>query len=801
MIPLYRTSILIFLLFFLCKNIVADEPGADKYTISGYLKDQESGEALIAANVFVEELKTGTASNLYGFYSLNLPSGTYTITFSYLGYATQSRKVELKKNTILNMELARKSQVLSEVTIQAEKGNYQVTKSEMSAISMEIENIRKMPALMGEVDVVKAIQLLPGVQAAAEGTSGFSVRGGGIDQNLVLLDEATVYNPSHLMGFFSVFNNDAVKDVKLYKGDIPASYGGRLSSVLDVRMKDGNMKKFSATGGIGTISSRLTLEGPLKKDRTSFIVSGRRTYADIFIPLSGNEDLEGVRLYFYDFNAKLNHNFSDKDRVFLSYYRGRDVFASQEIKMYFDNETFSVRWNHLYGSKLFSNFTGIYNKYNYYLGVPEGEANSFDWNSQCRDYALKLDYNYFLNPNNSLRFGVSTIYHRFDPGTAKGSGDLSFFDEYVIEQNNSLEHGLYVSNEQKFGARIRLKYGFRYSLFQNIGKAMLYDFDRSNPDEYVVTDTHYYSGGHIFHAYDGWEPRLGINFIINDLSSVKASYSRNLQYIHLAKNSTAGTPFDLWFSSSPNIKPQLSDQVAIGYFRNFLNNKIESSVEVYYKNIDNAIDFKDHAELLLNREIEGEFRVGKGWSYGMEFLLKLHDMKLGTGTVNGWISYTLARAWRKIPEINKGKCFLSPYDKPHDISIILNYAFSERAVFSMNWVYSSGAPVTFPVGRAEIGGNIIPVYSDRNDYRMPDYHRLDLALTLKNKNKKNKKWTGEWVFAMYNAYYRKNAWAINFFQDAYDPDNPDKIVDPNKTYAEKIYLFGIVPSITYNFQF
>ena len=770
-------SIQVFALHNDVENLVA------KPTISGVVKDKQTGEDLVGATIYIQELSTGTVTNIYGFYSISIAAGNYTLDISFVGYEKITKKLTLETNTTINVELNSLERTLATVEIKGRNVDENITSTEMSTVKMDIKTIRQIPAFMGEVDIIKAIQLLPGVQAASEGSSGFSVRGGNPDQNLILLDEAVVYNASHLMGFFSVFNNDAIKDVKLYKGDIPASQGGRLSSLVDIRMKEGNLKKFSGTGGIGTISSRLTFEGPLQKDRTSFIVSGRRTYADIFLALSSNEEMRDNTLYFYDLNTKLNHKINDDNRLFISSYYGKDVFKNNDFNMGWGNTTFSLRWNHLFSKQLFSNFTFTYSNYDYHLGVPEGEANSFIWQSLLRDFAIKGDFTYYLNPENTLKFGVHTLYHRINPGSAKGIGDETFFNEYQVPTSNSLEHALYASNEQKVGALLTLKYGIRYSLFRNVGTSTIFNFD----ENFEKIDSTLYKRGDIFNSYSGLEPRIGANYVINERTSLKGSYSRTIQYIHLASNSTAGSPLDVWFPSSPNVKPQESDQVALGIFKNFRNNLIETSVEAYYKKINNAIDFKDHAYLLLNKELEGELRFGEAEAFGLEFLVRLLNKKM-----NGWVSYTLSRSERTFPDINDGNTYVSPYDKTHDVTIVLNYNLSKRLAFGATWVYITGSPVTFPTGRFEYGNLINPVYSDRNAYRMPDYHRLDLSITLKGKEKPNKKWFSEWNLSVYNAYNRKNAWVINFEQEEFDP---------SITYAEMTYLFSIIPAITYNFHF
>ncbi len=781
-----KTIFILLLIHLLNSSLYAVNPieGAEKKLIvSGSIKDADNGEQLLGATVYIKELKTGTASNMYGFYSVSLQQGNYTLVYSYIGYQSVEKSIHLKANTTLNIELLPIQNTLKEVVITEKRSNENITKNEMSAIKMDAKTIRQIPAFMGEVDIIKAMQLLPGVQTTSEGSSGFSVRGGSPDQNLILIDEATVYNASHLLGFFSVFNNDAIKDVKIYKGDIPMNYGGRLSSVLDVRMNDGNQKHFEGSGGIGSISSRLTLEGPLIKEKTSFLLSGRRTYFDLFLPLSPDEKIRNNTLYFYDFNAKISHTINENNRIYASGYFGRDVFINNFSKLTSGNQTFTFRWNHLFSKKLFSNLMFVYSKYDYYLGTPDGEAYSFDWKSRMRDYGFKNDFTLYASPNNTVRFGISSIYHIFEPGSAKGTGSQSFFNEFAVPSSYALENGLYLGNDQKINNKLNLKYGLRLSMFNNVGPATIYNFDKN----FKSLDSSVYQSGDFYKTYAGLEPRFGISYTLNEKSSLKASYAGTYQYIQLAQNSTSGTPLDVWFPASPNVKPQRSDQFAIGYFRNFLDNFLETSVEVYYKKMYNSIDFKDHAELLLNEKIEGELRFGESQSKGLEILVKIPE-----GRFNGWISYTLSKTDRNFADINNGKTYLAYYDKPHNISLVMNYEFTKRTSLSATWIYYTGAPVTFPTGRAEIGGRIVPIYSDRNAYRMPDYHRLDLSLTLKGKQKPNRKWNSEWNFSIYNAYGRKNAWTINFVQDK---DNPQI------TYAEKTYLFSIIPAITYNFKF
>ena len=782
----FLLKIILFLAFMLGtgKSNLVKADGSDpsgRFTISGYIKDAENGETLIGATVYISSLKNGTVSNLYGFYSFSLKPGVYQIQFSYLGYETQEFSINLMANQTINIELTPEKKKIEEVVIKADRPEMNVKKTEMSVAKMDMKTIRQIPAFMGEVDLIKAIQLLPGVISTSEGTSSFSVRGGSADQNLILLDESTVYNASHLMGFFSVFNNDAIKDIKLYKGDIPAAYGGRLSSLLEVNMKDGNSKKFSGTGGIGLISSRLTLEGPIFNENTSFIASGRRTYADLFLPLSSNEDLKDNKLHFYDLNLKINHRFNENNRLFLSGYFGNDLFKNEFAYMSFGNGTLTMRWNHLYSQKMFSNVSLIYSKYNYALGMSSGSTD-FTWKYFMQDMGVKADFTYYPTPSYTVKYGIQSVYHSLDPGTFSTSGENDSLG-LAIPSNYSLEHAAYLAFEQDITPRFTIKYGIRYSLFQNMGKGTVYNLN----SEYQVMDSTVYESGKIFNHYGYFEPRVGFKYELNNLTSIKGSYSRTRQYMQMATNSTAGTPLDLWFTSSPNVKPQLSDMVALGLFRNLFDQKLETSVEVYYKEMQNTIDFKDNAVLYGNPRLEAELRFGRAKSYGVETMVQFPSTRL-----NGWVSYTYSHTERKIKEINDGKPYLAPYDKPHTVNVVMSYELTKKVSLGATWVYATGAPLTVPTGRMEVGNVILPIYSEKNSYRMPDYHRLDLSLTLKGKQRPGKLWQGEWNFSVYNAYMRKNAWIIKFLQDQ---------KDPNRTYAEKVYLFSMIPSITYNFKF
>lgn len=773
---------LLYLSFFLlfCPELPAQNK---RFAISGNITDSATGEDLIGATVYVEELKTGTAANAYGFYSISLPEGKYRLVFSFVGFQHNTQVIDLKQDVKLNIRLEPAASELGEVVVSAEARNVNVTKAEMSVERISMKTLKRIPALMGEVDVIKAIQLLPGVQSAAEGSSGFSVRGGSHDQNLIILDEATVYNASHLMGFFSVFNNDAIKDVKLYKGDIPASFGGRLSSLLDVRTRDGNNQRFSATGGIGTISSRLTLEGPLFSDKLSYLVSARRTYADVFLAFANDPDLKKSSLYFYDMNVKVNYRINDNNRLFLAAYLGRDKFANSFAGMNFGNQTVTLRWNHLFSSRLFSNFTVIGSFYDYYLETELSEQVSMNWKSKLQDFGFKADFSYHLNPNNQIKFGYHLTHHGFMPGEGGGVGEKSIVAQFSEPKEFALEHAWFVANENRIGEKFTVKYGLRYTLFQNISNGrQVYTLEN-----YAVKDSATYARGTIYHSYGRWEPRLGLVYEINGANSVKASYSRTAQFIQLASNSSAGSPLDVWFQSTPSVKPQMCNQFAAGYFRNFSDNMFETSIELYYKDMKDVIDFKDHASLIGNEDLERELRFGTGKAYGLELMIRKNE-----GRLNGWVSYTLSRARRTISEINDGKEYRSPYDKPNNISIVLNYELSRQWVVSANWVFASGTPVTYPTGRYEIEGKYVPIYSSRNEYRYPAYHRLDLSATWSFKGNVRRRFKSELNFSLYNAYGRHNPWTIMFRQEK---DNP------NKTYAEMVYLFSFVPSVTYNFTF
>lgn len=766
-------------MYFPIADVFGNRSFQKKVTVSGYVKDRETGEMLVGATIVIKGTGKGTVTNVYGYFSIEIEGENQILQFGFLGYKNLEK--EVGESSVITVELEPITQELGEVKIKGE-GNVHSSRYPLIGLEkMESSSIRTIPVLMGETDPMKAIQMLPGVSATSEGSSNFTVRGGNPDQNLLLMDEAIVYNAGHLLGFFSVFNNDAVKSIDLYKGDFPASEGGRLSSVLDVHTKEGNMKKIKGSAGIGLISSRLNLEGPVVKDKSSFFVSGRRSYLDLFLPLAPDEEIHDNKLYFYDANLKFNWIVNEKNRIFLSSYIGRDVFSDKLAQLDYGNTTFTFRWNHVFSPSLFANFTLVRSRYDYFLGTTENDIDDLEWVSQFNDYMLGADFSWYINPSQTFRFGNRTIYHRIDPGDVSAMDENSLIQSIKLPRNNSLEHGIYISHTSEVVPWLVLRLGLRYSLFQNIGKGKLFKFD----DSYNVVDTIYYSSGEIFNEYHGLEPRAGVSILFSSRWSAKLSYSRTRQYIQLASNSTSSTPLDVWFPSSPNVKPQVADQVSLGLFHSSRNRVFENSVEFFNKWMENTIDFKDHPDLILNETIESEVRQGKAWARGFEIMSRWNTIRF-----NGWVGYTFLKSERVAPDINQGRPYLSHYDHTHDLSAFMNYRISSRVSVSGNWVYYTGAPVTMPVGRYEVSGESVPLYSERNGERMPDYHRLDLSLTLRSK--KGGKKGGEWIFSIYNVYGRKNAWAINFVSDE---ENPYKI------RAEKTYLFSVVPSVSYKFEF
>lgn len=752
----------------------------EDFTISGHINDAATGEDLIGATIFVEGLSnTGTVTNSYGFYSISIPEGNYKIRFQFVGYQAQVISVNLTEDKKQDIGLIEQSIELGNITITGERADKNITSVQMGNVKMTPKQIKSIPVIFGEQDILKTIQLTPGVKSAGEGNSGFYVRGGGIDQNLILLDEAPVYNASHLLGFFSVFNSEAIKSANLMKGSIPAEFGGRASSVFDINMKEGNMKKFGVTGNLGLISSNVAVEGPIVKDKGSFIVSGRRTYADMFLMFSKKEDLKNTQLYFYDLNLKTNYKINDNNRIYLSGYLGRDNFGfADEFGFDWGSVTGTFRWNHNFSSKLFSNTSLIFSRYSYNINIMD--EIDITIGSEIEDINFKQDFTYYANANHTLKYGGNIIHHTILPGEISVSDDAGF-EVNDIPTRKAIEWAGYLSNSQSVSSRLKLYYGLRLALFTSLAPGEFYEFDENGE----LIETIVKGDFEFVQTQGGLEPRLAINYIINRKNSVKASYNRIYQFLHLLSNSTTTTPTDLWLPSSNNVKPQISDQVSLGYFRNFKDNEYETSLEVYYKDLHNQIDYKNGAELVYNSTVESELVFGRGWAYGAELLLRRNF-----GRFNGWISYTWSKTMRQFDEINLGNPYPARQDRTHDISIVGMYELTEKLKFSATWIYYTGNAVTFPSGKYEIDGQMVGYYTERNGYRMPNYHRLDLGLTWERK--KTEKFESSWNFSIYNAYGRENAYFIDFRENE---DNPEI------TEAVQFAIFKAIPSVSYRFKF
>ncbi len=795
------------LLFFGCFALSQPVCAQAKFSVSGYVRDAKSGETLIGVTVFVRGTNTGTLTNEYGFYSLTLPGGDYDLGVSYVGFQTFAKQISLTANQKLDVELADEGVQLQEVVVTAERADANVKDVAMSVNKLDIKTIQKIPAFLGEVDVIRSIQLLPGVSTVGEGATGFNVRGGGIDQNLVLIDEAPVYNSAHLFGFFSVFNPDIVKDVKLIKGGIPAQYGGRLSSILDVRTKEGNNKRFSGQGGVGAIFSRLSIEAPIIKDKASFVVGVRRSYIDVLAKPFLTGDLKGSQFYFYDLTAKLNYIINAKNTVFLSGYFGRDVFGSPEFRFNWGNSTATLRWNHVFNNKVFMNLTAFYSNYDYFIGFRDEVQNTrFDWNSNIINYSLKPDFTYYLNTRNTVRFGVQSIVYDFRPGNAEAQSEQGT-SPINLDPKYALESGVYADNEQKIGEKLTLQYGLRYSVFQYLGSGSAYIYDQpADGTPRTPTAIQEYGRGKVIKNYGNWEPRFSANLTLNDRSSLKASYNRMAQYIHLVSNTAASTPLDIWTPSTNNIKPQIADQMVVGYFQNFADNGYEFSVEAYYKDLQNQLDYVDNANLLLNPNLEGDLIQGIGRAYGLEFFLRKSK-----GRFTGFLSYTLSRTERRLPNtsISRGEWFLNRFDRPHNLSITADYALTGLWSIAANFVLQSPTPATLYTNRAELRDlPVLPTLPDerRNTFRDPKYayHRLDLSATKKNRQKEGRRWESYWVFSVYNAYNRRNPFSIYFQQNPKytgPSENPGN-ASVNPTQAIRYSIIGsVVPAVSYNFKF
>ncbi len=783
-----RNGIFLLLCFLFCAA-----RAQETYTISGYVKDSSNGEALIGANVYVVgDVAQGATTNLYGFYSLTLPSGNYKIGFSYLGYISQIDSLDLHADLRLNVKLNDETKIIQEVVVTDERKDENVTSTEMGTVELSTDRIKSIPALMGEVDIIKAIQLLPGVQAAGEGNSGIYVRGGGPDQNLVLLDDAIVYNTGHLFGFFSIFNADAIKNTTLIKGAKPANYGGRLSSVIDIQMKEGNNKRFQMDGGIGIISSRLTLQGPLQKNKSSFLISARRTYAfDIAQPFIKKTDFAGTNYYFYDLNVKANYAFSDKDRLYVSGYFGRDVFVynSQKnqtyVKIPWGNATATIRYNHLFNDKLFMNMSFIFNDYKFSFYGSQLDF-SFQVNSGVRDYTFKTDLDYFLNAKNKLKFGYNYTYHRMTPTLATAHSGETVFSTDNISKKYSHEMAWYAQEEWDVNPKLKIDVGFRLSLFQFIGP-----YKEINGNQFGA-DTVLYKRWKPIKTYVGPEPRLALRYNLDDKSSIKAGIALNYQYIHLVSNSNSTLPTDVWVQSTKIVKPQQSLLYSFGYFRNFKDNMFETSVEVYFKHLWNQIEYSEYYVQELNVDPESGYVFGKGKAYGIEFFVKKNKGKL-----NGWIGYTLARSDRKFTQLNKGKVFPAKFDRTHDLSVNISYDFNKAWSIGSTFVFATGNAFTLPTERYFIEFGLVTGYGARNSYRVPSYHRLDLALTYSPipKRRPNRRFQSSYNLSIYNVYNRMNVYFIYYKVEG------DLVTGNLKTTPVKVSLFPVIPSFTWNFKF
>ncbi|WP_308991754.1 TonB-dependent receptor [Mariniflexile litorale] len=772
----------------------------ETYSIRGTLKDIKNGETLFGASVYLKGTTNGVTTNEYGFFSLTAKKGTYTLVVSYIGYEEVYENIVLVSDTVINFEMAELSTQLDEVIITAdEPERISIKKPQMSVSKLNAKTIKKIPVVLGEIDIIKSIQMLPGVTNNGEGSTGFNVRGGAVDQNLVLLDEAIIYNTSHFFGFFSVFNADAIKDIKLYKGDIPAKFGGRVSSVLDVRQKDGNSKNFNLTGGIGLISSRLAIEGPVFKDKGSFLIAGRTSYAHLL--MKGIEDLKDDKISFYDLNLKTNYEINKNNRIYLSGYFGRDVFdLSQIIKNNYGNVTGNLRWNHVFNDKLFSNLSLIYSKYDYQIVLNFIEL---DWIADIENYNLKYDFDYYANDKLKFDFGVSGISYYLNPGEVKPTSPTSPVNYLKLDEKRAFEGGVYVSAEHKINDKLTAQYGLRYSTFSSLGGRSMTNYTNNQPvvyseelDIYERGDENgetYFGKGESIKTFGNFEPRLGLSYQLNPSSSLKASYTKSSQYMHLLSNTSSVTPLDVWTTSGKYIKPQLSNQLALGYYKNFKDDAFSLELETYYKTIDNRIDYIDGSNLIGNNTIETEILSGEARAYGFEVSLRKNK-----GDFTGWIAYTLSKSEQRTlggiaggPGINNGNWYNTSFDRTHDISLTGIYELSKKWTFSSNLVFQTGRPVTYPNTQYSYEGLSIAGYSNRNEDRLPAYHRLDLSATYTPKAMENRKWKGEWVFGVYNAYNRKNAASISFGQNEVTGQNE----------ATRLSIFGMIPSITYNFKF
>tara|TARA_B110000971_G_scaffold220784_1_gene265481 strand:+ start:3184 stop:5562 length:2379 start_codon:yes stop_codon:yes gene_type:complete len=790
-----HTKKIFFLLFLLTFSILSQE----KLTISGTVYDESNNETLIGVSIYFPELNSGITTNEYGFYSITLPEGTYQIQVNYLGYSPIIESIDLKEKRTKNFKLEEAAERLDEIVIESNIEKINVRTTQMSVNKLTSATIKQIPVVLGEADIIKSLILLPGVTSAGEGASGFNVRGGAADQNLILLDEAIVFNSSHLFGFFSVFNPDVIKDVKLYKGGIPAKYGGRLSSVLDIYQKEGNSKEFNATGGIGLVSSRLLIEGPLQKEKISFLIGGRSSYAHLFLPLFDNDNTA----YFYDLNTKINFRVNEKNSIFFSGYFGKDVFGvSDNFVNTYGNKVANLRWNHLFSDKLFSNLSLIYSDYFYGLIL---DFVGFEWDSGITNYNIKYDFKHYVSNTFKLSYGVNNIYNHFNPGKIIPNRESSGIVAKKLTNKYANEFAAYIDAEHKINNQLRFHYGLRFSNFIRLGQdtqnqyenneAVIYNNELKKYEAAVAIGTESFNRSDVISSFNNFEPRVSISYMLDTKTSLKASYNRMAQYLHLLSNTASPTPLDVWMPSGKYIKPQLLDQYAIGYFKSIKNGDYSIETEVFYKDIQNRIDYINGANLVANDQIETVILNGKARAYGLEILFKKNEGKL-----KGWVAYTLSRSEQltagRTPEetgINSGEWYNTPYNKTHDFSINASYELNQKWKFNTNFVFQTGQPTNYPVGQYEIQGLNVPIYDDnsRNSDRLPSYHRLDISATLTPRKNNKRRWKGEWVFGIYNLYARQNAASLNFTQNS----------ETLRNEATQTSIFGMVPSVTYNFKF
>lgn len=797
-----KTLTRVFLLLLLQSAISVH--GQQKFTLSGTVSQASSNETLIGVTIAIPELQTGVTTNEYGFYSITLPKGTYEILTSYLGFKELKQTINLIENKKINFQLTEKTEQLDEVIVTDNKEKLNIRKPQMSVNTLKVETIKQIPVILGEADIIKSILLLPGITNAGEGASGFNVRGGSADQNLILLDEAIIFNSSHLFGFFSVFNPDAIKDIKIYKGGIPARYGGRVSSVLDIFQKEGNSKNFKVNGGLGLVASRLLLEGPIVKDKAAFLIGGRGSYAHLFLPLF---DVDNTA-YFYDLNTKINYKINERNSLYLSGYFGRDVFGISDIFVNtYGNSVGNFRWNHLFSDKLFSNLSLIYSDYYYGLKL---DFVGFNWNSGIQNFNIKYDLKHYLNDNLQINYGINNIYYQFNPGKIEPNNSNSGIIEEQLTQKYANEFAAYIDLEHNITKKLSIQYGLRFSYFNRLGQDELNVYQNNQTVQFNSATQLYQEAVPVevikpgrkesLATYTNLEPRLSLSYSFNSKSSLKASYTRLSQYLHLLSNTNSPTPLDVWTPSGPFIKPQILDQFALGYFKNIDNQKYSIETEAFYKKVANRIDYIDGANLIANDAIEQVILNGEARAYGFEFLFKKN-----IGKLKGWLAYTLSKSEQRTPGktsiidgndiiepgINFGDWYNTPHDKTHDISLYASYELNKKWSINTNLVFQTGQPTNYPIGQFSFQGLTVPYYGLRNKERLPSYHRIDLSATLTPKKNSSKKIKSEWVFSVYNLYNRKNAASINFSRNSETSTNE----------ALRTSIFGIVPAVTYNFKF